>query len=277
MATHIHPTALCSTEKVGKDTEIGAFCVIEKNTIIGRSTNISHSVTIAANSRVGNHVIINAGARIGSGCAIDDNVTIGANAVISDSLSLQRGSFISANTRVLMSVPPYAIVEGSEASITGYVDADLSVLPKIIQAPAQNAQKTRVIGVRCFEIRQFPDLRGDLTVGEFETDLPFLPKRYFLVHNVSSEKIRGEHAHRKCHQFLICAHGACSVIADDGVNRQEFALDRPSIGVHVPPMIWGIQYKFTRDAVLLVFASEHYDTNDYIRNYDEFLSAKTAK
>ena len=277
MVANIHPTALCSAEQVGEGTEIGAYCVIEQNAIIGRSTNISDSVTIAANTRVGDHVIIGAGARIGTGCTIGDKVTVGANAVISDGISLQIGSCVLPNARVVMSVPPYAIVGGSEASITGYVDADPGVLPTIKQASADFLQESRVRGVRYYRIRQFPDLRGDLSVGEFETDLPFLPKRYFLVYNVVNEKIRGEHAHKKCHQFLTCAHGACSVIADDGANRQEFILDRPPIGVHLPPMTWGIQYKFTRDAVLLVFASEHYDTNDYIRNYNEFLTATKTK
>jgi len=277
MVARIHPTALCSPDQVGEDTDVGAYCVIEHNAIIGWSTSISHNVTIAANTRVGDLVRVGAGARIGSGCSIGNKVTIGANAVINDGIILQIGSCVLPNTRVMMSVPPYAIVGGSEASITGYVDADPGVLPTIKQESAEYSQESRVRGVRYYQIRQFPDLRGDLSVGEFETDLPFLPKRYFLVYNVVSENIRGEHAHKKCHQFLTCAHGACSVIADDGANRQEFILDRPTIGVHLPPMVWGIQYKFARDAVLLVFASEHYDTNDYIRSYNEFLAATTAK
>jgi UDP-2-acetamido-3-amino-2,3-dideoxy-glucuronate N-acetyltransferase len=277
MATRIHPTALCSPDQVGEDTEIGTYCVIDKSAIIGRGASISHGVTIAANTNIGDRVIIGAGARIGAGCVVGNKVTIGANAVINDGINLQLGSYISANTNVFMPVPPYAIVEGPGASITGYVDADPGVLPIITQAPVHNTQQSRVKGVRCYEIRHFPDLRGDLTVGEFTSDLPFSPKRYFLVYNVASEKIRGEHAHKKCHQFLICTHGRCSVIADDGSNRQEFLLDHPGIGVHIPPMIWGIQYKFTRDAVLLVFASETYDSDDYIRNYDAFLKAKSVQ
>lgn len=270
MVARIHPTALCSHDQIGEGTDVGAYCVIERHSIIGRNTSVSHGVTIAANTRVGDEAKIGAGARIGSGCTIGNKVTIGANAVISDGISLHIGSCVSPNSRVLMSVPPYAIVGGSEASITGYVDANPGVLSKIKQAPTENPQESRVQGARYYQIRQFPDLRGDLSVGEFETDLPFLPKRYFLVHNVASEKIRGEHAHKKCHQFLTCVHGSCSVIADDGTNRQEFILDRPTVGVHLSPMVWGIQYKFTRDAVLLVFTSEHYDPEDYIRNYNDF-------
>ena len=82
---------------------------------------------------------------------------------------------------------------------------------------------------------------------------------------------RGEHAHRVCHQFLLCVRGSCAVVADDGTRRQEFKLDRPDLGIHLPPLTWGVQYKYSADAVLLVFASEHYAADDYVRDYDEFL------
>jgi hypothetical protein len=116
------------------------------------------------------------------------------------------------------------------------------------------------------------DLRGNLTVGEFERQIPFLPKRYFMVFGVPSAEVRGEHAHHTCHQFLICVRGACSVLADDGEHREEFRLDTPTVGIHLSPMVWGVQYKYTADAVLMVFASDYYDAQDYIRSYDEFLS-----
>jgi hypothetical protein len=60
------------------------------------------------------------------------------------------------------------------------------------------------------------------------------------------------------------------VVADDGTNRQEFLLDRPDVGVHLPPMVWGIQYKYSADAILMVYASHYYDGADYIRSYAEF-------
>jgi dTDP-4-dehydrorhamnose 3,5-epimerase-like enzyme len=85
--------------------------------------------------------------------------------------------------------------------------------------------------------------------------------------------VRGEHAHRRCHQFLVCARGSVSVVADDGVNREEIVLESPSVGVYLPPMVWGIQYRYSPDAVLLVFCSEYYDASDYIRDYSEFLAA----
>jgi UDP-2-acetamido-3-amino-2,3-dideoxy-glucuronate N-acetyltransferase len=125
-------------------------------------------------------------------------------------------------------------------------------------------------GVTLYNLKAVADMRCMLSVGEFEDDVPFVPKRYFLVFDVPSKHVRGEHAHRVCHQFLICVNGEIAVVADNGQERQELLLDRPSLGLHVPPMVWCTQYKYSKDAVLLVFASESYDPADYIRDYDEF-------
>jgi hypothetical protein len=130
--------------------------------------------------------------------------------------------------------------------------------------------------VRGVEIYRFPwvrDPRGDLTVGELEGDFPFRPKRYFIISGVPSGEIRGEHAHKVCHQFLMCAYGQCSVTVDDGYERLEVQLDKPSVGIYMPPMIWGRQWQYSADAALLVFASELYDASDYIREYDAFIRA----
>ena len=114
------------------------------------------------------------------------------------------------------------------------------------------------------------DPRGDLSVGEFAREIPFEPMRYFLVFNVPSEHTRGEHAHYKCHQFLICVKGTCTVRVDDGQSRCEVQLNSPDLGIYIPPLTWGVQYKYSSDAVLLVFASDNYDANDYIRDYSEY-------
>ena len=82
--------------------------------------------------------------------------------------------------------------------------------------------------------------------------------------------MRGEHAHREQSQFLVCVKGACSVAVDDGAKREEIRLDRPNLGLLLPPMVWGTQYKYSADAVLLVLASGCYDAEDYIRDYDDF-------
>jgi UDP-2-acetamido-3-amino-2,3-dideoxy-glucuronate N-acetyltransferase len=88
--------------------------------------------------------------------------------------------------------------------------------------------------------------------------------------------VRGEHAHKACHQFLVCVKGSCTIVLDDGSVRDELRLDSAKVGLHIPPMVWGIQYRFSADAVLLVLASDTYDAADYIRNYDEFMAAVKA-
>jgi hypothetical protein len=131
---------------------------------------------------------------------------------------------------------------------------------------------------RLIDLPRVIDARGNLTAGEFGRDIPFVPKRYFMVYQVPLVESRGEHAHRVCHQFLVCARGRIAVAGDDGTRREEFVLDRPDVGFYMPPMTWGEQYDYSPDAVLLVFASHHYDAADYIREYNEFTAlARLAK
>jgi dTDP-4-dehydrorhamnose 3,5-epimerase-like enzyme len=154
------------------------------------------------------------------------------------------------------------VPRGQAAEPTGKIDVTSSEVP----------------GVQLRVMPSFTDIRGALSVGEFSKDLPFQPKRYFLVFDVPTQETRGEHAHRRCHQFLVCVKGSVQVLADDGHIRQEFTLGSPSLGIHLPPMIWGTQYRYSADAVLLVFASEEYDADEYIRSYDEFLTlARTPR
>ncbi|MDF9787841.1 sugar 3,4-ketoisomerase [Polynucleobacter sphagniphilus] len=125
---------------------------------------------------------------------------------------------------------------------------------------------------RLVETLVIKDPRGNLTVGNFGVDVPFDPKRYFIIYQVPLVDIRGEHAHKECHQFLLCLRGSVVAVADDGVQREEFQLNRPDCGLYMPPMTWGTQYKYSPDALLLVFASHLYDSSDYIRDYAEFIS-----
>lgn len=127
-----------------------------------------------------------------------------------------------------------------------------------------------VRGVQLHRLPEVQDPRGYLCVAEFERDLPFVPRRCFWVHAVPSQKTRGEHAHLRCAQFLIAMSGRLRVVADDGRQREEFWLDRPSLGLYLPPMTWGIQDGYSKDAVLMVLASEPYQPQDYIRDYAEF-------
>lgn len=105
---------------------------------------------------------------------------------------------------------------------------------------------------------------------ELERLLPFRTERAFFVYDVPSTQVRGEHAHKRCWQFLVCLRGACTALTDDGRERTEWRLDAPAKGLVIPPMIWGEQYAYTKDAVLAVFASHAYDPLDYINDYAAF-------
>ena len=113
--------------------------------------------------------------------------------------------------------------------------------------------------------------RGCLTYGGADHGLPFVPRRYFLIHSVPPGKARGDHAHRECAQFIVCAHGSCRVTLDDGLKRHDIPLHRPERGVLVPPLTWVSVQLRTADSVLLVLASHGYEEKDYIRDYSEFL------
>lgn len=145
-------------------------------------------------------------------------------------------------------------------------------MPLISSPPASSAIASVVKGVRLHTLREVKDTRGDLCVAEVGPDLPFAVRRSFFVYNVPSAELRGEHAHRRCAQFLMAVKGSLRVTADDGVRRETFQLDRPNLGLYLPPMVWGIQDRYSPDAVLMVLASDLYDPTDYIRDYPQFLA-----
>lgn len=234
---------------------------------IGRDARLEPGVCIAA-PRPG-AVAVQPAVRVGQ------QVHIGAGTVLYSGVSIGHRAWIEPGTVVLRSIPPHAIVSGNPASITGYIDdaaqSARSAPSVVLRTDAPGVHACQVQGVTLHHFARIRDLRGDLTVGEFERNVPFQPKRYFIVFDVPSTETRGEHAHKRCHQFLVCVAGTVSVVVDDGLRREEVLLDRPNMGLLIPAGIWGIQYKYSGTGTLLVFASEYYDATDYIRNYDEFL------
>lgn len=147
---------------------------------------------------------------------------------------------------------------------------------KLVPSPGSLELRVEQTEVRDLDVYYLPwvqDQRGDLSFGEFGNGLPFLPKRYFTVFGIPPNVQRGAHAHKRCHQFMICVHGSCDVLFDDGRRCREFVLDNPSIGIYVPPMIWVSSSNHSADYVLLVFASDHYEPEDYIREYGAFREA----
>lgn len=126
-------------------------------------------------------------------------------------------------------------------------------------------------GSSLIELTDITAPNGTLIVGQHPEQLPFAVERIFTLLGVPSGEVRGTHAHRECHQFLICMAGSVSAVVDDGTSTEEVLLDRPSVGLYMPPLTWGKQYRYSPDAVLLVLASHAYDAEDYIHDYDEFL------
>ena len=248
---------VCGNASIGADAVIEGLTIVPSNVYIGDRVHVGHGVCFVAPSSEAGRIDIAQDVIVGVQSIIHQGVSIGAHAVIAPGAVVQR------------SIPSMAIVEGSPARIVGYVGA--SHQETVLGASANDPiQTSDVRGVKLHHLPRVVDIRGNLTVGEFDRSIPFAAKRYFMVFDVPSVETRGEHAHRECHQFLICVRGSCAVVADDGVHRQEFLLDRPDIGIHLPPMVWGIQYKYSADAVLLVFASHYYDGADYIRDYSKF-------
>ena len=307
MAYFKHETAIVESDKIGEGTRIWAFVHVLAGARIGGDCNICDHTFIENDVVVGDRVTIKCGVQLWDGITIEDDVFIGPNAAFSNDAFprskqypeqflrtlVKKGASIGANATLLpgivigekamigagavvtRSVPPNAIVMGNPARITGYAGARATEAAAPQQAEGSIVQ-TSVQGVTLHRLPLVDDVRGVLSFAEIHRQVPIDVKRYFLVFGVSSQEIRGEHAHRTLHQFLICVHGSCHVVADDAVNRQEFVLDSPNLAIHLPPMVWGVQYKYSSDAVLLVLASDYYDAADYIRDYSEFLALRKA-
>lgn len=303
-AFHAHPTAVVESADIGVDTAIGCFSHIARGVRIGAACVVADHVGVGEDATLGARSNIGFGTYIGDGVSLDTDVTVGAHVTFEKqarmqapssaptrptATSVRRGAWIGSNATLLHGVvvgvdavvepgsvvtrdiPPNAIVSGNPATIIGYVTSSRA-------KPAAAAVRTErpavaVPGVGLYTLPVIKDIRGTLSAGEFDRTLPFVAKRYFIVYDVSDHEVRGEHAHRALHQFLVCVKGSISVVLDDGVRRDEIHMDSPALGVHIPPMIWATQYKYSRDAVLLVLASDAYDSADYIRDYDDYLNA----
>lgn len=304
----VHSHALCESTAIGSRTRIWAFTHVLPEARIGADCNICDHVFIENDVRIGDRVTVKCGVQIWDGVSLEDDVFIGPNVTFTNDrfprskvypdtflkTVIRKGASLGANCTILpgivvdvnamvgagavvtRSVPPNAIVAGNPAKIVGYVNAKPGKSREALASHTlQRPTASSVKGVSVYSLPEVTDIRGSLSVGEFNNVIPFNTERYFLVYDVPTAETRGEHAHRECHQFLIAVKGSVHVVADDGTTREEFVLDKPHKGIHIPPMTWLIQYRYSSDAVLLVFASHHYDADDYIRNYDEFMGLVT--
>lgn len=126
--------------------------------------------------------------------------------------------------------------------------------------------------VRLLDFKQLGDERGRLVVAEGGREIPFEIKRVFYIYGSDAGVVRGQHANKKTEFVLINVAGTSKVKVKDGEgNEAVYFLDRPHMGIYLPTMIWKDMYDFSADSVLLVLASEHYDPDEYIRDYDAFV------
>lgn len=303
----VHDHAIVETERVGCGSRVWAFSHVLAGARIGEDANICDHVFVENDVIIGDRVTIKSGVQLWDGVRIEDDVfvgpnvtftndpfprskhhlgehpvtlieagaSIGANATILPGVTVGRSAMVGAGAVVTADVPRFSIVYGNPARIHGYVDAEIHAeasheLPSEKHPYRDLGASFR--GTRLVALPQFSDMRGQLAVGEVGPQVPFTPQRIFVVYGVPSQHVRGEHAHREHHQFLVCVAGSVTAMVDNGKERVQFELDSPQSGLYIPPLIWGVQYRYSPDASLVVLASHPYDNRDYIRDYDEFVS-----
>lgn len=125
--------------------------------------------------------------------------------------------------------------------------------------------------IKMVSLKKHGDERGLLVAAEGGTEIPFEIKRVYYITNVSGDKRRGFHAHKALRQVMFCISGSCKVMLDDGKEKTDVLLDSPSEGLIIDSVMWREMYDFSPGAVLLVLASDHYNEDDYIRDYNDFI------
>ncbi len=305
MDDYRHPQAIVESEQIGGGTRIWAFAHILPGAVIGADCNICDHTFIENDVVIGDRVTIKSGVQLWDSITVEDDVFIGPNASFSNDpfprskqhlgqyprTILRKGASIGANATILPgvivgrnamvgagavvthNVPPNAVVSGNPARIRGYDASDVATAAAAHTVAVSEAgvQDLGVGGAMLYHQPFVEDLRGNLSFGQAPESLPFTPQRYYVVFDVPSKEVRGENAHRRLQQFLVCVRGNVHLVLDDGQKRAALVLNQPNLGVYIPALVWSVMYQFSPDAALLVLASERYAAEDYIRDYEEFI------
>ena len=128
--------------------------------------------------------------------------------------------------------------------------------------------------VRIIELPKFADPRGNLSFAEQNNHIPFEIKRTYWIYDVPGGEERGGHAFKENQEVVIDLSGAFDVVVDDGTTKKTFNLNRSYYGLYIPAGLWRTMENFSTNSLALEFGSTHYDVNDYVRDYDEFLKMK---
>lgn len=276
---------------IGANCHIGDHVLVEGNVSVGANVRVEAAAQLCDGTELEDDVIIGPAAVIGapavhttpershnpSPTVVRIGATVGAKATIVAGITIGTHATVEPGAVATENVPGHVAVSGNPARIVKHLNTRPEQWPPATVEQGQRWPE-RVKGVKLYEVKIVADdIRGSLSVAQLGAGLPFVPARLFTVFDVPSRQVRGEHAHKSLHQWLVCLRGTLTLMVDDGTNREALVLNSPARAVHIPPMIWAAQYQFSPDAILLVAASSVYDPTEYIRDYDDFLLATNRK